>query len=242
MMLSWTSFSMCISSPSRAFSSWSSSWYRRDSSAICCFSASSRCLAAAFSAASWVCACWAWLNCSALVAASASSRSICRRSCERVSRCSLSVLSAWTSASRWASSYCLPSSAISCCSSASRLRQVSRSLLSASASSARAAFKRASSPRWTSASALHLCSSPSTVESFCHCCSLCCRRFLRSSSKLLRSRLSSSCLSWSIFARSSADARRTRRSPASSSADLCIWTASWTSACSLITRASCSSA
>mmetsp|Transcript_73948 Transcript_73948/g.228502 ORF Transcript_73948/g.228502 Transcript_73948/m.228502 type:complete len:295 (-) Transcript_73948:1298-2182(-) len=242
MMLSWTSFSMCMSSCSRTFRSSSSSLYCFDSSRFCCFNASSRCLAAAFSAERCACACCAWLSWSARVAASASRPLICRRSCDSDSRCSFSILSAWTSASLCASSNCLFRSAISCCSSASRPRQVSRSLRRASASSARAAVRRASSARWTSASALLLCSSPSTAESFCHCNSLCCRRLLRSSSKPLRSFFSSSCLSCSIFARSSAEARRTRRSEASSSAARCAYTACWTSACSLSTRASCSSA
>mmetsp|Transcript_82151 Transcript_82151/g.227868 ORF Transcript_82151/g.227868 Transcript_82151/m.227868 type:complete len:506 (+) Transcript_82151:471-1988(+) len=112
----------------------------------------------------------------------------------------------------------------------------------ASASSAREAFSRASSARCTSVSALKRCSSPSKTVSFCHCCSLCCLRVRRSSSKSARSRLSSSCRFCNIFARSSAEARRTRRSEASSSAARCALEASCSSTCSLLTRASCSSA
>mmetsp|Transcript_63680 Transcript_63680/g.205172 ORF Transcript_63680/g.205172 Transcript_63680/m.205172 type:complete len:564 (+) Transcript_63680:185-1876(+) len=233
---------MCMSSASRTRASSRSSEYCRDSSANCCRRASSRCFAAAFSASSCSRACCTWLSCFAREAASASRRSVCSRSCVRASRCSLSVLMVLTSASRFASSNCWERSAISCCSSASRTRQVSRSLRIVSASSVFRAPRRASSWRCTSDSALNFWSSPSTLVSFCHCCSLCIRRFRRSSSKSARSFLSSSCLSCSIFARSSAEARRTFRSEASSSAARCAFTDSWISTWSLAMRVSCSSA
>mmetsp|Transcript_32670 Transcript_32670/g.98751 ORF Transcript_32670/g.98751 Transcript_32670/m.98751 type:complete len:586 (+) Transcript_32670:322-2079(+) len=159
-------------------------------------------------------------SCSDRPAASSSRRSILLRSCSASSECSLPDRMACSSASRFVSSIWPRSEAIACCVSFSLSFHASLSCRIVSSSCDRSFVNLASSAFITSISAFARCRSVSAPMSFCHCCSACCLSSRRSSSNAPRSLRSSSCLAWSIFARSSTHASLTRNSEASSSAAL----------------------